>query len=130
MFIALSVASTNIVPAAMRGKLGGLFYTAESLGRSSSAASFSVMYAWSVSSSPSSYGWVGHRFVFYVFALALAMATALAWRTLTAEIFVERKEAAGVELVGVEDICAHVAAKADERGEIPCSRPAGEIDLM
>jgi len=129
MFIALSVASTNIVPAGMRGKLGGLFYTAESLGRFSSAASFSVMYAWSVSSS--SHGWVDHRFVFYVFALALVIASALAWRTLTAEIFMERKEATTVvELVGSEDTCAHVDIKVHESGEVPCSRPAGEVDLV
>ncbi|CAM9968097.1 unnamed protein product [Ectocarpus sp. 12 AP-2014] len=128
MFIALSVASTNIVPAAMRGKLGGLFYTAESLGRFSSAASFSVMYAWSVSSS--SYGWVDHHFVFYVFALALALATALAWRTLTAEMFLERKEAGSVELVGSEDTCAHVDIKVGESGDIPYSRPAGRVNLV
>lgn len=127
MFIALSVASTNVVPAAMRGKLGGLFYTAESLGRFSSAASFSVMYAWSVSSS--SYGWVNHRFVFYVFALALAIATTVAWCTLTAYTFVERKKAA-VELVGSEDNCAHVAVNADESGDVPYSRPAGGVDLI
>ncbi|CAN0297475.1 unnamed protein product [Ectocarpus sp. 12 AP-2014] len=112
----------------MRGKLGGLFYTAESLGRFSSAASFSVMYAWSVSSS--SYGWVDHHFVFYVFALALALATALAWRTLTAEMFLERKEAGSVELVGSEDTCAHVDIKVGESGDIPYSRPAGRVNLV
>lgn len=127
MFIALSVASTNIVPAGLRGKFGGLFYTAESLGRFTAAASFSVMYAWSVSSS--SFGWIDHRLVFYAFALALATMTIVAWRTLTADIFVERKEAA-VELVGGEDTCAHVVVRADEIGDIPVSRPAGGADLI
>eukprot|EP00903_Cladosiphon_okamuranus_P012516 g11720.t1 len=127
MFIALSVVSTNIVPAAMRGKLGGLFYSAESLGRFSSAASFSVMYAWSVSSS--SYGWVNHGFVFYVFALALAILTTIAWRIFDKDTFAERNEAA-VELVGIEDTDAHVAVEADEGGDIPYSRPAGGVDLI
>lgn len=95
MSIALTVASTSIVPSGMRGKLSGLYGTAESFGRFTSAVGFAVLFAWSISPHGSVFGWVGHRFVFHVFALALGVVTMLAWRTLTPDIFLEQQAAVG-----------------------------------
>lgn len=71
----------------MRGKLGGLFNTAESLGRFIGPAGYAVVYAWSVSPSTLDAfgGWVDYRFVFYASAAALALVAVLAWKTLTTE---------------------------------------------
>ncbi|CAN0066183.1 unnamed protein product [Scytosiphon promiscuus] len=85
--IALAVASTSIVPSSMRGKLSGLYNTAESFGRFTSAVGFAVMFAWSISPRASAYGLVDHGFVFYVFALALSAVTVLARWTITPDIF-------------------------------------------
>lgn len=85
--IALAVASTSIVPSSMRGKLSGLYNTAESIGRFSSAAGFPVLFAWSISPLSSGYHWVDHCFVFYVFALALTSVTMLARWTITPDLF-------------------------------------------
>lgn len=55
------------LPLCMRGKLGGLFNTAESLARFLGPAGYSITYAWSVSASTlQAYygGWVHYRFVF------------------------------------------------------------------
>eukprot|EP00752_Nemacystus_decipiens_P005353 g4854.t1 len=81
--LALTVASTTIVPQHQRGKLSGLFMTSESLGRFTGPASFSNVYAWSIS--PSAPGWVDHRFVFFLPAAIMAAVLALGWHTFTAE---------------------------------------------
>lgn len=86
--IALAVASTSIVPSSMRGTLSGLYGTAESFGRFTSAVGFAVLFAWSISSD--TFAWVDHRFVFYASALALGAATMVAWGTLPADIFSEK----------------------------------------
>ncbi|CAN0090137.1 unnamed protein product [Ectocarpus sp. 4 AP-2014] len=85
--LAMSVGSTTLVPSRMRGKLGGLYNMAESLGRFLGPAGFAVSYAWSVSPSSSAAGldWVNFRFVFWASAVLLAMCAVLAWPTLTAE---------------------------------------------
>lgn len=88
--IALSVGTTSIVPSHKRGKLSGLYTTAESLGRFTGPASFAVMYAWSVSSYAPA--WVDYHFVFYLCAGVMAMATVLSWRTLTPEILMKPAE--------------------------------------
>lgn len=81
--LALTVASTSIVPQAQRGKLGGLFMTAESLGRFLGPASFSSTFAWSISTSAP--GWIDYHFVFYLSAAIIAAVLALGWRTFTLE---------------------------------------------
>ncbi|CAM9856631.1 unnamed protein product, partial [Ectocarpus sp. 12 AP-2014] len=85
--LAMSVGSTTLVPSRMRGKLGGLYNMAESLGRFLGPAGFAISYAWSVSPSSSAAGldWVNFRFVFWATAVLLAMCAVLAWPTLTAE---------------------------------------------
>lgn len=47
--IALAVASTSVVPSSVRGKLSGLYGTAESFGRFTGAVGFAILFAWSVS---------------------------------------------------------------------------------
>eukprot|EP00903_Cladosiphon_okamuranus_P010936 g10328.t2 len=79
----LTVASTTIVPQHQRGKLSGLFMTFESLGRFTGPASFSEVFAWSIS--PSSPLWVDHRFAFFLPAAIMAAVVALGWHTFTAE---------------------------------------------
>ncbi|CAM9510449.1 unnamed protein product, partial [Pylaiella littoralis] len=79
VMLALTVASTSIVPSRQRGAFGGLFMTAESLGRFMGPAGFSNMYAWSIS--PPARGWVDRRFVFFLAAAIMALVSALAWRT-------------------------------------------------
>lgn len=86
--IALAVASTSVVPSSKRGKLSGLYNTAESLGRFTSATGFAVLFAWSIS--PASFGWIDHHFVFYASALAMGGVTVLAWCTLSQDIFHEQ----------------------------------------
>ncbi|CAN0081848.1 unnamed protein product [Ectocarpus sp. 12 AP-2014] len=85
--LTMSVGSTTLVPSRMRGKLGGLYNMAESLGRFLGPAGFAISYAWSVSPSSSAArpGWVDFRFVFWASAVLLAMCAVLAWPTLTAE---------------------------------------------
>lgn len=116
--IALAVASTSIVPSSMRGKLSGLYNTAESFGRFTSAVGFAVLFAWSISPRHSSpFCWVGHRFVFCTFALGLGVVAVLAWRTLSPEIFNEQEQAARVRRA------KHAGAGLDAEGgglDIPC----------
>ncbi|CAM9145508.1 unnamed protein product, partial [Hapterophycus canaliculatus] len=83
----LSIASTTIVPRSKRGKMGGLYNTAESLGRFLGPAGFSVTYAWSISSTgvAGAHDWVNYRFVFYASAVVLALCGSMAWQTLTHE---------------------------------------------
>eukprot|EP00752_Nemacystus_decipiens_P007148 g6401.t1 len=108
--IALAVASANIVPSSERGKLSGLYGTAESFGRFTSAVGFAILFAWSISPHSSVLDWVGHRFVFHAFALVLGVVTIVAWRTLSPDIFVEQHGAIKVrhtdcvaaEMVGAE----------------------------
>ncbi|CAM9109587.1 unnamed protein product [Ectocarpus sp. 8 AP-2014] len=93
--ITLTVASTSIVPSRLRGKLSGLYSSAGSLGRFTSAVGFAVLFAWSISSD--NLGLIDHRFVFYSCALALGVATIVAWRTLPAEVFGDKSAAENVE---------------------------------
>ncbi|CAM9933856.1 unnamed protein product [Scytosiphon promiscuus] len=81
--LALTVTSTNIVPQHQRGKLGGLFMTAESLGRFLGPASFSTTFAWSISTYAP--GWVNYHFVFYLSAATMVAVLALSWRAFTVE---------------------------------------------
>lgn len=85
--LALSIGSTTLVSSRMRGKLGGLYNTAESFGNCIGPAGFANMYAWSISSSgwASAYDWIDYHFVFYASALVLTVCAVLAWRTLTHE---------------------------------------------
>ncbi|CAN0435171.1 unnamed protein product, partial [Ectocarpus sp. 12 AP-2014] len=123
--IALAVASTSIVPSRLRGKLSGLYGTAESFGRFASAVGSAVLFAWSISSD--NLGWVDHRFVFYSSALALGVATVVAWRTLPAEILGDKPAAENGEDV-IHD--AGLTPKSDPKGIVSCSRPEGEMDLI
>lgn len=109
----------------MRGKLSGLYNTAESLGRFSAAVVFPVTYAWSIS--PSGFGWVDHRLVFYVFGLALALGTVVAWRTLTADIYAQHGEA---ELPVNEGDGVDAERKANASGNGPGSRPGRSVDCV
>ncbi|CAN0329264.1 unnamed protein product, partial [Pylaiella littoralis] len=88
--LVLTIGSTTLVPNHMRGKLGGLFNTAESLGRFLGPAGYAITYAWSIS--PSTHeaygGWVDYRFVFYASAAALAVVAVTAWGTLTLETLI------------------------------------------
>lgn len=121
------MASTSIVPSRLRGKLGGLYGTAESFGRFTSAIGFAVLFAWSISSEK--FVWVDHRFVFYASALVLGVATVVAWRTLPADIFSEKSAVRHTERV---DGQARLATKTKTACEcnIPGSRPTGEMDLI
>ncbi|CAM9177422.1 unnamed protein product [Scytosiphon promiscuus] len=87
IMLALQIGSTTLVPSSMRGKLGGLYNTSESLGRFLGPVGYSIIYAWSVSPSTlDAYGgWVGHGFVFYASAAALGLVGVIAWGTLTVE---------------------------------------------
>lgn len=119
------MASTSIVPSNMRGTLSGLYATAESFGRFTSAVGFAVVFAWSISPE-TTFAWVDHRFVFYTSALALGVATMVAWRT-PADILSEKSAATPAEKV---DDVADVSAKTDRRCAPPSSRPTGEMDLI
>ncbi|CAB1097986.1 unnamed protein product [Ectocarpus sp. CCAP 1310/34] len=123
--IALAVASTDIVSSRLRGKLSGLYGTAESFGRFASAVGSAVLFAWSISSD--NLGWVDHRFVFYSSALALGVATVVAWRTLPAEISGDKPAAENVEDV-IHD--AGLTPKSDPKVFVSCSRPTGKMDLI
>lgn len=81
--LALVVASTNIAPPHLRGKLSGLYNTSESLGRFTGPAGFAKTFAWSIS--PAAFGWVDHYFVFLLSAMAVSMVAVLVWRTLEVE---------------------------------------------
>lgn len=81
----MAVASTSVVPSKMRGKMSGLYNTAECLGRFTGSAGFAVMFAWSVS--PSAYDWVDFRFVFYASGVVLSVVAVLAWFILTRDVF-------------------------------------------
>lgn len=80
--IALTVLSTAAVPPNQRGKFGGLFITAESIGRFMGPAGFSNMYAWSISPSAKS---LGYRFVFVLAAIFMGVVGLMGWRILSAE---------------------------------------------
>lgn len=79
----LNVASTSLVPLHQRGTFGGVFITVESLGRFIGPASFSVMFAWSISPSTpiTTKGWVDFHFVFFLPAVVLAVILAISWRS-------------------------------------------------
>lgn len=88
--LALVVASTSMVPDKMRARLGGLFNMAESVGRFLGPAGYATIFAWSVS--PSAYDWVGHRFVFYMSAIAIVVVTAVGWKSLALDRLVVPKD--------------------------------------
>ena len=75
----LTVASTTVVPLQQRGKFSGLYITVESLGRFMGPASFSTLFAWSIS--PSAGGWVDYHFVFILPAIVMAGTLALSWNS-------------------------------------------------
>lgn len=93
----MAIGSTTLVSTNMRGKLGGLFNTAENLGRFLGPVGYSITYAWSVSA-PTRHaygGWVDYRFVFYASAAVLAVVAKLAWGTLTLERLTMKPELEG-----------------------------------
>ena len=81
--LALTIASTTIVPQHQRGKLSGLFMTSESLGRVFGPVTFSSVYAWSISLSAP--GWIDYRLVFVAAAVCMVVLLALGWRTFSVE---------------------------------------------
>lgn len=86
--------------------MGGLYNTAESLGRFLGPAGFAVTYAWSISTTgvAGSQDWINHRFVFYGAAVLLVLCAAMAWSTLTHENLMkgEEREGAGGDVVVAE----------------------------
>ncbi|CAN0354461.1 unnamed protein product [Ascophyllum nodosum] len=84
--IALAIASTNIVPPHHRGKLSGVYNTAESLGRLIGPVAYSTTYALSISRSALEIAFMDYHFVFYASAALMALLTGLAWRTMTSGI--------------------------------------------
>ncbi|CAM9674846.1 unnamed protein product, partial [Ectocarpus sp. 6 AP-2014] len=104
--LALSLGSTTLVPSRMRGKLGGLYNTAESLGRFCGPVGYATTYAWSVSPSTLEAfgGWVDYHLVFCASALALVVVGVMAWRTLTVEnLMSEELDRADVDVVNPTD---------------------------
>ena len=81
--IALTVGTTCVVPVHQRGKLSGLYSTAENFGRFLGPVSYAIMFAWSISDSAPR--WVDHCFVFYQCAAVMLGVTVLSWNTLTSE---------------------------------------------
>lgn len=102
----LTVASTTVVPHQQRGKFSGLFITVESLGRFVGPASFSTMFAWSIS--PSARGWIDFHFVFILPAVVMAGTLALTWNSFD---YLNNPAEQGSESCGS-------AAVAGERGQI------------
>lgn len=127
--ITLAVASTSIVPSRLRGKLSGLYGTAESFGRFTSAVGFAVLFAWSISSTTTGLAWVDHRLVFYTSALALGAVTMVAWRALPADIFRER-DAAAKSATGFDDGADLPKAETGWKYTVPGPPPTGETDLV
>ncbi|CAM9276164.1 unnamed protein product [Ascophyllum nodosum] len=83
VMIALTVGTTCVVPVHQRGKLSGLYSTAENFGRFLGPVSYAIMFAWSISDSAPR--WVDHCFVFYQCAAVMLGVTVLSWNTLTSE---------------------------------------------
>lgn len=90
--LVLIIGSTTLVPTHMRGKLGGLFNTGESLGRFLGPAGYAVTYAWSISPPiREAYGgWVDYRFVFYASAGVLVVVVVTAWSTITLDTLINK----------------------------------------
>jgi len=82
------VASINIVPQQHRGKLSGLYNTAENFGRFVGPVSYSTAFAFSISRAADSYPWMDHGFVFYLSAVAMFLLAGLGWHTLTSNVLV------------------------------------------
>lgn len=95
--------------------MGGLYNTAESLGRFLGPAGFATMYAWSISStgSASALDWVNYRFVFCVMSGLMVGCAALAWRALTEESLMKQKEGSDADVT--------IAAERDDDGDIDTS---------
>ena len=115
----------------MRGKLGGLFIMAESLGRFLGPAGYAVAYAWSVS--PSAHqvfgGWVDYRFVFYASAVIIALAGKLAWGSLTAENLMkpEREDGVSPDMAGDD---GNVGGSMNDATRTPSSSWATRDDVQ
>lgn len=58
--------------------------TAESFGRFTGPASFSNIFAWSIS--PAALGWADYRFVFVLSAVIMFLIATLSWRSLTLSV--------------------------------------------
>ena len=83
VILALVVASTSMVQANMRGKLGGLYYTMESVGRFIDPMGFTSVFAWSIS--PSAFDWVDRHFAYLMAVIAMVVIAILAWGIITDE---------------------------------------------
>ena len=103
-----------MVPAEMRGKLGGVFNAAEYVGRCIRPATCATAFAWSVS--PSAYLWVYYRFLFYASAALMAAVTVVAWRTLTMENIV------GLSKIRIDDIAPDDDASGIKHGAVDTFR--------
>lgn len=122
----LTIASTSVVETSRRGKLSGLVMTVESLGRFIGPASFSLIYAWSVSPSGARLPLVDYRFVFLLPALAYSIIGLMGCRVLTAEILgIPDRERPGRP--PSKGFPASVVASGKERGRVPsASQGAGK----
>lgn len=125
----MAIGSTTLVPSETRGKLGGLFNMAESLGRFLGPAGCAIGYAWSISPSGSSsaYGWVNHSFVFRASAIALALCAVLAWSTLTAENLMKRQDNVGVDDEDGGDLVSSAASPV--YGRVDRSHPFASLNV-
>lgn len=83
------LAGTSPVPPRARGKLGGLFATSQSLGKSIGPAVLSPVFAWSISPFARDIPLVDYRFVFTLSALVLGIVGLIGIRTLTPEMMVK-----------------------------------------
>lgn len=87
MGLALTIASTNIVPLDQRGTFSGLYNTSESLGRFIGPAGYAMTYALSISHVAEKWIWMDHHFIFYVSAMIMMVVSFVGWWTLTANVF-------------------------------------------
>ena len=114
VYLALTIAPTTMVPSVMRGKLAGLFSMSESLGRFVCPVGFATMFAWSIS--PSSYGWVDHKFVFCFAAFSMTVVAVLAWGTITHENMTSTEERKKV-VVGLDRTPVGDSSSQKRRGD-------------
>lgn len=94
VLIVMTVASINSFPPQHRGKLSGLYNTAENLGRFVGPVGYSSIFAMSISrlarggevEDESQMSWLDHHFVFYASAVMLTLLAGVGWRALTSEV--------------------------------------------
>lgn len=98
--IGLTIASTNAVPPHHRGKLSGLYNTAESLGRFTGPVGYATAFAHTISPSAEHWRLVDYHSVFYASAAVMAVVSVLCWRNLTSETMTKPSEPAGAGLTG------------------------------